>query len=70
MQQASQLIASVDEMQTRTYHIIILHHHYCAKVYIGHMTIKHISTNNQLANFFTKPVNVVFLKQHPKIILN
>ena len=50
-------VANVPKMRPRTKHINNQYHHFRSFVRSGEIKIEHISTENQLADMFTKPLS-------------
>ena len=62
-------IACTHKYRLRTKHLNIRLHHFCDYVTRGEITIHHIDTTEQPANFLTKAVNEKTLKRHRKTVM-
>jgi hypothetical protein len=61
-------IAKVPKMRPRTKHLNIKYHHFRSFVTDGLVSIHQVSTDNQIANIFTKALNQDLFEKHRKVI--
>ena len=62
-------LSKVPKMRPRTKHINIKYHHFRAHIQKGTITVKHVDTENQIADIFTKPLHApLFLKHRLSIM--
>jgi hypothetical protein len=62
-------IAHLPKVRPRTKHLNVKLHHFRDYVERGEITIHAISTNDQLADILTKPVNQVILERHRAVVM-
>ena len=62
-------LAKVPKMRPRTKHINIKYHHFRDHVQQGTITVTHVSTEEQLADIFTKPLCTALFLKHRQVIL-
>ena len=62
-------LAKVPKMRPRTKHINIKYHHFRAHVQQGTITVQHVSTEDQVADIFTKPLPIALFLKHRQSIL-
>jgi histone deacetylase 1/2 len=59
-------IAKVPKMRPRTKHLNIKYHHFRSFVQEGSISVQHVSTDEQIADIFTKPLNEDLFGHHRK----
>ena len=62
-------IARTHKYRPRTKHLKIRLHHFCNYVTQGEITMNHINTTEQPADFLTKAVNEKTLKSHRNTVM-
>ena len=62
-------IAKVPKMHPQTKHLNIKYHHFCSFVQDGSVSVHHVGTEDQIADIFTKPLNMELFQQHRKALL-
>ena len=62
-------LSKVPKMRPRTKHINIKYHHFRKHVQDGTITVQHISTEEQIADIFTKPLSEKLFKKHRQSIM-
>ena len=62
-------LAKVPKMRPRTKHINIKYHHFRAHVQQGTITVQHVSTEEQVAIIFNKPLPIAHFLKHQQSIL-
>jgi len=62
-------IAKVPKMRPRTKHLNIKYHHFRSFVQDGSVSVHHVGTENQVADIFTKPLNMELFQRHRKALL-
>jgi hypothetical protein len=61
-------MAKVPKMRPRTNHLNIKYHHFCQHVQSGLLSIHAVSTDDQIADIFTKPLDETTFQFHLKQI--
>ena len=62
-------IAKVPKMRPRTKHLNIKYHHFRSFVQDGSVSVHHVGTADQIADIFTKPLNLELFQKHRKALL-
>jgi hypothetical protein len=62
-------IAKVPKMRPRTKHLNIKYHHFRSFVLDGSISVHHVSTDQQVADIFTKPLNQDAFERHRKSLV-
>ena len=62
-------LAKVPKMRPRTKHINIKYHHFREHVQQGTIKVEHVSTDNQIADIFTKPLPAAPFLKHRQVIM-
>ena len=62
-------IAKVPKMRPKTKYMNIKYHHFRDYVKKGLVTIQQVSTMEQIADIFTKPLGEAFFQQHHKSLI-
>ncbi len=56
-------IAKNPILHARTKHVEVNYHYVCEQVELGHIDLAHVSSHDQLADMFTKPLGKVKFEQ-------
>ncbi len=62
-------IAKVPKMRPRTKHLNVKYHHFRSFVTDGLVSIHHVSTEDQIADIFTKALSQDLFEKHHKSII-
>ena len=62
-------LSKVPKMRPRTKHINIKYHHFRQHVQDGTITVQHITTEEQVADIFTKPLPEKAFRKHRRSIM-
>ena len=62
-------LAKVPKMRPRTKHINIKYHHFRDHIQRGTIQVEHVSTEQQIADIFTKPLPAALFLKHRQVIM-